>query len=481
MANKTTLVWFRTLLRLADHPALAEAVTAGDVACLYVLDDATPATWKRGAASRWWLHHSLSALTADIEARGGRLILRQGQSVDEVLDVATALAADNIEFTRGYEPWADDMERQLHDEASARGIEVKRRGGHLLVEPEKVRTKTGAIYKVYTPFWRAVSASYDPRGPRPAPKAISAPDKLPAIKSDALDAWGLLPTRPNWAADWLDIWTPGEAGAAKSFKAFLKAAINGYDEERNRPDKPGTSRMSPHLAFGEIGPQTIWRAASLHAGGDGQYDADHETFLKEIVWREFSAHLLANFPHLPDRPFKEEFDKYPWQPNEDALRAWQKGQTGYPIVDAGMRELWATGWMHNRVRMITASFLIKHLMIPWQEGEAWFWDTLVDADLASNSASWQWVAGSGADASPYFRIFNPITQGQKFDPDGAYVRRWVPELADMPIKYLHAPFDAPTAMLDKAGVTLGETYPHPLVEHGFARKRALAGYDEMRA
>ncbi|MEL7049686.1 MAG: FAD-binding domain-containing protein, partial [Pseudomonadota bacterium] len=248
----------------------------------------------------------------------------------------------------------------------------------------------------------------------------------------------------------------------------------------DRPDHKGTSRLSPHLAFGEISPQAVWRATMLSARNGDQLDDGRETYLKELVWREFAAHLLFHFPHLPDSAFKEQFNAFPWTTSSAALEAWQRGQTGYPIVDAGMRELYATGWMHNRVRMITASFLIKHLLIPWQDGEAWFWDTLVDADLASNSASWQWVAGSGADASPYFRIFNPITQGRKFDPDGDYVRAWVPEIAKLPNKFLHAPFEADEVILKTAGVDLGQTYPKPIVDHGHARAKALAAYDQIK-
>jgi deoxyribodipyrimidine photo-lyase len=300
------------------------------------------------------------------------------------------------------------------------------------------------------------------------------------IASDPLSSWRLLPTKPDWAGGLRATWQPGEKGARERLAAFLDGAIGDYAVMRDRPDRAGTSRLSPHLHFGEITPSQCWHAALAHAEAHGR-TVGHETFLRELAWREFSYHLLFHSPDLPDAPFRKEFVAFPWVADTNHLTAWQRGKTGYPIVDAGMRELWTTGWMHNRVRMIAASFLIKDLMIPWQAGEAWFWDTLVDADLASNAASWQWVAGSGADAAPFFRIFNPVTQGEKFDPDGDYVRRWVPELARLPAPDIHAPGEASRAVLSAAGVTLGKTYPLPIVDHAAARARALAGYDLVKA
>ncbi len=479
MTQKTIVVWFRQDLRLKDHPALAKAVAEGDaVVPLYILDDDVPGQWRSGGASRWWLHHSLAALSSDLEKIGSRLVLQRG-SVHEVLPaIAKSVGASAVFTSRMYEPWAVAAEQDLHEILKEKGVELRRFAGSLLKEPEAIQTQTGGPYKVYTPFWRALSSGMSPRKPLAKPKAVPAPSKWP--KSDKLTSWKLLPTKPNWAKGFEDAWLPGELGAHKRLKSFLTEAVQGYHEQRNRPDIEATSRLSPHLHFGEISPAAIWYATA-NAGDAGVNDKDYETFLKELVWREFSAHLLFHFPSLPDTPFRPEFAQFPWKEDKSALEAWQRGQTGYPIVDAGMRELWATGWMHNRVRMIAASFLIKDLLIPWQAGEAWFWDTLVDADLASNSASWQWVAGSGADAAPYFRIFNPITQGEKFDPNADYVRKWVPEIAGLPDKHIHAPWTAPEDALAKAKVTLGETYPHPIVDHAEARKAALAGYARVKA
>jgi deoxyribodipyrimidine photo-lyase len=301
------------------------------------------------------------------------------------------------------------------------------------------------------------------------------------VRSDALDDWKLLPTAPNWAAGFEIHWQPGEEGARRRLREFIEVGLAHYAQERDRPDRDVTSRLSPHLHFGEISPAQCWhavRAAQAQAGG--RLDGGAEKFLKEVLWREFSCHLLHHWPTLPEAPFKPEFADFPWADDPVGLKAWQAGRTGYPIVDAGMRELWATGIMHNRVRMIAASFLIKDLLIPWQQGERWFWDTLVDADIASNAASWQWVAGSGADAAPYFRIFNPVLQGEKFDPQGAYVRKWVPELGRMPDEFIHKPWDAPLLVLKAAGVELGNNYPHPAVDHGKARDRALAALKSMK-
>jgi deoxyribodipyrimidine photo-lyase len=337
----------------------------------------------------------------------------------------------------------------------------------LLNEPWELKTKTGEPYKVFTPYWRTA-----------AQIEVGAPLKAPRVKtergeSDKLADWSLTPRKPDWAKGWEKCWTPGARGAAKRLKAFLEDAIAGYAEGRNRPDKPLTSRLSPHLHWGEISPRQIIVASEGVRGRDA--------FVRELYWREFSYHLLFHYPDLPTKNWKPAFDAFPWRRSKKDLRAWQRGLTGYPFIDAAMRELWATGFMHNRARMVVASFLIKNLRIHWREGEAWFWDTLVDADLANNAASWQWVAGSGADAAPYFRIFNPISQGQKFDPDGIYVRRWIPELADLPNAHIHAPFEAPPVVLSAAGVTLGKTYPQPIVALDRSRAEALVGYKAVQA
>ena len=477
MAN--AVVWLRSDLRTHDQPALAAALkSGGGVTALYVLDDAAAGRWAPGGASRWWLHHSLEALDRDLAELGVPLVLRRGATVEHLMDVATATGAGLVHCSRGFEPWAAALEKQAHDKLEASGIVLKRYAGSLLHDPDVLRTQTGGPFKVYTPFWRRLEAG-DIRTPQRQPDAVAV--QAPAVASEALADWGLRPTRPDWAGGLRDAWQPGEDAARAALATFLSTAAEAYPDARDQPAVPGTSRLSPHLHFGEISPATCWQAtmAAVEAGRLSRSSA--EKFLKEIAWREFSYHLLNHAPELPEKPFRPEFARFPWVDDATQLRAWQRGQTGYPIVDAGMRELWQTGWMHNRVRMIVASFLTKHLRIPWQAGEAWFWDCLVDADLASNAASWQWVAGCGADAAPYFRIFNPIIQGEKFDPDGAYVRRFVPELAKLPAKVIHKPWTAAASVLAHAGVRLGETYPHPIVDHKTAREAALDAYGAVKA
>jgi deoxyribodipyrimidine photo-lyase len=431
-----------------------------------------------GGASRWWLDKSLAGLAESLAQRGAPLILRRGTSIPEIMGVLVECRATAIYFSRAYEPWAQALDLELKAACDSAGIALKRFGGALLREPEVVRTQGGQPFKVYTPFWRALSQGLTPAEMPPAPRVIASPEKLP--KSLTLSDLDLHPRRPDWSGVMAKVWRPGEAGAVQRLHGFLKTGLKDYAENRNRPDIEGTSRLSPHLHFGEISPAQCWHAAVNTAAGEGGAGKGLETFLKELVWREFSYTLLMQRPDLPDVPFRPEFAHFPWRHDDRNFKAWTKGQTGFPIVDAGMRELWATGTMHNRIRMISASFLIKDLMIPWQQGETWFWDTLVDADLASNAASWQWVAGSGADAAPYFRIFNPVTQGQKFDPHGAYVRRWVPELKDLPGNFMHAPWEAPAPALALAGVVLGQSYPHRIVDHAVARTRALEAYGQVK-
>jgi deoxyribodipyrimidine photo-lyase len=479
-SKAATIVWFRNDLRLADHRALHAAVESGaPIIPVFILDDDTPGAWKIGGASRWWLHHSLASLAAALEARGNHLILRRGPARAILAQLLDETGAAEIVCSRGYEPWAAALEAAIKSDCEARGVAFRRFGGVLLFEPERVRNKSGEAFRVYSPMWRAVSSGEPPRQPLPSPKTLNAPASVP--KTDRLAAWDLLPAKPDWASGLRATWTPGEAGARARLDVFLREALRDYADQRNRPDLPSTSRLSPHLHFGEISPVMCWWAARHHAADDPKCDKGLEVFLKELVWREFSYQLLVLDPKLPDQPFRSEFAAFPWRKETGHLKAWQSGQTGYPIVDAGMRELWTTGWMHNRVRMIVGSFLVKHLLLPWQAGEAWFWDTLVDADLASNAASWQWVAGSGADAAPYFRIFNPMKQGETFDPAGAYVRRWCPELGRLPDALIHAPWTAPAEILAAAGVILGKTYPKPIVDHSTARERALAAFASIRA
>ena len=480
MLTNSTLFLFRNDLRLNDNAALAAACKSGQpLILLYILDQTVLDDKKRGigGASRWWLHHSLRALAEDIAARGGRLILRKGRTLNILDEIIAAAGVKRLYFSRGYEPAARGVEEDIHARYHDK-IEIKRFAGYLLFEPEQIAQASGLPYKVFTPFWRACLAE---AGPYPAG---SCPDKIPGfneagLESEALASWGLLPGKPDWAAGLRQTWRPGEKGASLALDKFLDGAAADYDAERNRPDRDGTSCLSPHLHFGEIAPARVWRQTRARIKPPAARKSAM-AFLRELGWREFSTHLLFHWPTLPEKPFRPEFAEFPWAPDERALAAWQRGLCGYPLVDAGMRQLWRTGWMHNRVRMVTASFLVKHLLIHWREGEAWFWDTLVDADLANNAASWQWVAGSGADAAPYFRIFNPILQGKKFDPEGIYIRKWAPELKKLPTKYLHEPWLAPAPVLADAGVRLGENYPLPLVEHSAARARALAAFRQIK-
>jgi deoxyribodipyrimidine photo-lyase len=466
----TALLWFRHDLRLADHAALHAAVASGQkVLPVFVLDE-TAAGWAPGGASRWWLHHSLNALGKSLAAAGAPLVLRRGSALEEIPRLAKAVGANAVHVGAAVEPHARSTDRPLADALGDEGIALQRYRTTMLFNPDKLRTQAGGIYSVYTPFSRACFAAGGPKTPLAAPSTI--PGATPP-KSDRLDAWGLLPEKPDWAGGLRDTWTPGEAGAQARMRDFLKHGMARYDARRNLPGIDSTSMLSPHLHFGEISGPTVWHAAVSEAQDRGK---GLETFLRELLWREFSIYLLWHHPDLPDAPLRAEFARMPWRDDKPALRAWQRGLTGVPIVDAGMRQLWHTGWMHNRVRMVVASFLVKHLLIPWQDGEAWFWDTLVDADLAANSASWQWVAGSGADAAPYFRVFNPVLQGRKFDADGAYVRRYVPALAKLEAAHIHAPWEAPETALQAAGVTLGKTYPRPIVDLAEGRSRALAAY-----
>jgi len=457
------IVWFRQDLRLADNPALNAAAESGrPIICLYILDDETPAKWRIGAAQRWWLHQSLQALDADLRRKGCALTLRRGAAPRVLAELIGETGAELLCWNRCYEPFAVERDKALKQNL---GIEIKSFGAALLHEPWDVQTGSGEPYKMFTPFWRA-ARSMPVRAALTAPRALKSYD--PKITSDALEAWALTPRRPNWALGFETEWRPGEAGARKALERFVDERMTEYPGARDQLDQRGTSELSPHLHFGEITPAQIAAAVGDGAGSD--------KFMSEIGWRDFSHSLLFHWPTLPESNWRASFDAFPWANDKALLRAWQRGETGYPVVDAGMRQLWATGWMHNRARMIVASFLIKHLLTDWREGQAWFWDTLVDADLANNAASWQWVAGSGADAAPYFRIFNPVTQGERFDPDGAYVRRWVPELAKLDTKFIHKPWLASGQDLAKAGIRLGKNYPKPIIDHGFARTRALEAF-----
>jgi deoxyribodipyrimidine photo-lyase len=468
--TQPVIMWFRQDLRLADNAALSAASATGPLICLYILDDETPGQWRWGGASRWWLHKSLESLSRSLP-----LVLRRGPADQVIAGIVRETQAKAVYFTRDYAPWAGALEAEIKISC---GADCHRYGGFLLHEPEAIHTGAGGPFKVYTPFSRACFGLEAARTRRPPPKLDLWNG---VVASDRLADWKLCPSRPNWASTFEPIWRPGEQGALDRLQEFLDDRLSGYVDGRDRPDLAFTSKLAPHLHWGEISPAQCWQAvhdALAHAAG--RLDQAGEKFLKELLWREFCNHLLHHWPSLPSTPFRPEFAGFPWAQDVASLKAWRRGQTGYPIVDAGMRELWATGFMHNRVRMIAASFLIKHLLIRWQEGERWFWDTLVDADLGNNAANWQWVAGSGADAAPYFRIFNPILQGEKFDPEGAYVRRWVPELAKLPAHLIHSPWRASPMELADAGITLGKTYPDPMIEHSFARSRALEAFKRLK-
>ncbi|QEX21629.1 deoxyribodipyrimidine photo-lyase [Hypericibacter adhaerens] len=473
------ILWFRQDLRLEDNPALRAASAEGPLIALYILDE-TKGVRPWGGASRWWLAESLASLETALRRKAVPLILRRGPADKVLAEVIAETKARSVHWNRSYEPYAIRRDKAIKAYLTRRGIAAASHNAALLFEPWTVETQAGEPFKVFTPFWRFLQSQPDPAPPSPAPRRLEKAYKQP--RSEKLADWSLKPTAPDWAAGFRKLWQPGESGARLRLEEFLTGHLGRYPERRDRPDLPATARLSPHLHWGEIGPRQIWHAVKTMqiASGDLVSPRAAETFLRELGWREFSHHLLFHWPKLWAEAWRPEYRRFPWRGDPAGLAAWQHGRTGYPIVDAGMRELWTTGWMHNRVRMIAASFLVKHLLVSWQEGEAWFWDTLIDADLAQNAASWQWVAGSGADAAPYFRIFNPVLQGERFDPEGAYVRRWVPELARVPHEFLHKPWTAAPTLLAASGVVLGRDYPHPIVDHAAARARALAAFERVK-
>jgi deoxyribodipyrimidine photo-lyase len=476
----TTLVWLRRDLRLVDNPALDAAIAAGDaVLPLFVFAPEEEHRWAPGGASRWWLHGSLLRLGEELAALGSRLILRRSvDTLQELTALALATKATRVVWNRLYDPHSVARDRHIKTALQAAGIAAASYNGSLLREPWEVANKSGAPFQVFTPFWRRCLALAEPAEPSKAHQSIPAPKRWPA--SEPLKKLELLP-RVDWAAGMRKSWQPGAAAAHESLDHFVKQAFDAYPNARDRPDLAGTSRLSPHLHFGEIGPRQIWHAVRRFAQSRGQHTTWRESqFLTEVGWREFAHHLLYHFPQTPEQPLRADFARFPWRSDRKGLRAWQQGRTGFPIVDAGMRQLWHVGWMHNRVRMIVGSFLVKDLLLSWNEGAAWFWDTLVDADLANNTLGWQWISGCGADAAPYFRIFNPLIQATRFDPRGAYIREWLPELARMPTEWIHRPWQAPAEVLHAAGVRLGTDYPHPLVDHGVARERALQALAKLR-
>jgi deoxyribodipyrimidine photo-lyase len=452
----TTIVWFRRDLRLADHPALLAAVERGHpVVPVYVHAPEEDGEWAPGAASRWWLHHSLAALDAALRAAGSRLIVRRGSSLDALRDLARDCGADAVHWHRRYEPASIARDTAVKSGLREDGLVAESWNGALLAEPWAVRNQSGGPFQVFTPFWKHVLAREDPPRPLSAPARIPAPAHWPV--SEPLEALGLQP-RIRWDATIAATWRPGEEGAQERLRRFIETALEGYRDRRDLPAVEGTSRLSPHLHFGELSPRQPWHAVAMAHERLGRTPAEwrHDKFLSELGWREFSHHLLYHFPHTPTAPLRAEFAAFPWRDDAAGLEAWRRGRTGVPLVDAGMRELWATGWMHNRVRMVVASFLVKNLRVHWLEGARWFWDTLVDADLANNTQGWQWTSGCGADAAPYFRVFNPESQAARFDPQQDYIRRWVPEVGT-------------------------DAYPPPLVDLKASRADALAAYQRMRA
>ena len=465
------LVWMRNDLRLADQEALRVAAgRGGAVVPVFVWAPEEEGPWAPGGASRWWLEKSLRSLGQDLRAAGSRLILRRGPVVETLLDLARDTGARAVFWSRRYEPAVVARDARVDRELRAAGLETASFNSALLHEPDTVRNKAGKPYQVFTPYWRECLSRPGPPAPVEAPRRLAAPPRWPASLAleDLTLAAGM-----KWEEGLNEAWTPGEAGALRQLDRFLEDGLAGYDRGRDMPGEPGTSRLSPHLQFGEISPRRVWAAVCAAGGRGGRYAA-------ELGWREFAHQLLWHFPHTPEAPLRAEFARFPWIDDPAWLRAWQRGLTGYPVVDAGMRQLWQTGWMHNRVRMVAASFLVKDLRISWVEGARWFWDTLVDAGLAPNTLGWQWTAGCGADAAPFFRVFNPAGQGEKFDPAGVYVRRWAPELAGLPDAWIHQPHKAPPETLRKAGVELGRTYPRPIVSHVIAREAALEAYARLK-
>jgi deoxyribodipyrimidine photo-lyase len=476
MAQPVTVVWFQNDLRVADNPALAAAVKkGGPIVPVFIWAPEEEGDWPPGSASKWWLHRSLEALDATLRKLGSRLVIGRGSTLETFRAIAKASGAKSVLWNRRYEPAAIARDAKVKELLRGDGCEIETFNAALLHEPWTIRNQSGKPFRVFTPFWKHCLAQPDPAEVLSAPKKLFAPKIWPT--SLTLAELELAP-RLGLAKGLEAAWQPGEQGANARLKKFLHSALEDYTAHRNRPDLAGTSRLSPHLHFGEISPRQIWHGLR-EAAVNKQWPAEKwrgMQFLAELGWREFAHHLLFHFQHTPTEPLRAEFEKFPWRESAAWLEAWQKGRTGFPIVDAGMRELWATGWMHNRARMIVASFLVKDLLITWQEGARWFWETLVDADLANNTLGWQWTAGCGADAAPYFRVFNPSLQGEKFDPTGEYIRRWCPELTRLSEKWIHRPHQAPRETLETAGIELGRTYPQPIVSHSIAREVALEAY-----
>ncbi|MBZ2162375.1 cryptochrome/photolyase family protein [Alteromonas stellipolaris] len=480
MTVPVSIMWFRQDLRVKDNPALNAACDEGKIIPIYIYDDNAPDGRALGGASHWWLHHSLNSLN---DRLNGHLKVFKGNPQALIPALMEAYEAKGIYWNRCYEPWQINRDKAIKKQLLDNEFEAHSSNGSLLWEPMKVLKKDGTPYRVFTPYYRKGCLNVEPpRYPQAPPARITYADVDDSKNSKThrpcgIDALNLLPSL-DWDSEFKNHWNPGEDGAADNLQNFIEHSARKYKDARDIPSKNGTSHLSPHLHFGEVSPNQAWYA--IKDRFETTEDKSIDTYLSELGWREFSYYLLYHFPTIPNKNFNDKFDKFNWRRDEKSLKAWQKGQTGIPIVDAGMRELWQTGYMHNRVRMIVGSFLVKNLLISWHEGERWFWDCLVDADLASNTAGWQWVAGTGADAAPYFRIFNPLLQGEKFDKQGKYVRKYCPELADLPDKYIHKPWDAPPVIAKDAGVHLGDNYPKPIVDLKASRQRALDAFQALK-
>jgi len=480
-SSSPSIVLFQNDLRLADNPALSAAVRRKQpLMCLYVWNPKATGYGMPGAASRWWLHHSLQSFSGQLKAAGNDLTIRMGKIIEILSNLLREFPKSHVFWNQSCEPDGQEIERDLLTFLTAEKVEAHGFHGNTLVDPSTILTQAHSPYRVFTPFWKRLQSTFRSSPPLPAPRKLP-PQPSGTLNSVPLDSLQLLP-EIDWTQGLRESWTPGEQGAQTALRKFLRNPAKFYAMDRDRPDLPHTSRMSPHLHFGEMSPGKLWYAIqqAKQKTRNVRDRKSYETYLRQIAWREFARYLLFYFPYTVHEPLSTDYQAFPWRNETDSLRTWEQGLTGFPIVDAGMRELWHTGWMHNRVRMITASFLTKDLLLPWQKGATWFWDTLVDADLANNTLGWQWVAGCGADASPFFRIFNPITQGMKFDPDGRYIRKWVPELADVPSPWIHQPWEAPPDLLAEANISLGKTYPQPMIAHAAARNRALLAYRQFK-
>lgn len=480
--SNPTIVLVRNDLRLADNPALLAAARRGAPTIpVYIYSPQEDGEWSFGGATKWWLHQSLTAFSKSLKEIGAELLVLKDESTLDCLEkLLKKTGAEAVYWNRRYEPHSIEIDKSLKTRLKEVDVEVRSFPGNLIFEPWTISTGSGTPYKVYTPYWKACLEAETPAPPLSPPESLKPFEgTLEGLQIEDLE----LEPKIDWASGMESFWEPGESGAEKRLRQFIDSALFTYKEDRNLPYQDGVSYLSPYLHFGEISPRQIWQQVkeALDKTDSNTKKENARVYLKEIVWREFAHHILYHFPATLEEPLRENFEKFPWESNhKDLYKAWCKGKTGYPIVDAGMRQLWTTGWMHNRVRMIVASFLTKDLLISWQDGAKWFWDTLVDADLASNTFGWQWTAGCGADAAPFFRIFNPVLQGKKFDPDGTYVREWVPELKHAPAKWIHEPWEASTEELERAGITIGVDYPEPVVNHGEARKKALDIYASIK-